>query len=378
MKITRAIGLLVVLAMCAATMFSTALQANDRPSLEQRRAEAMMRDARYAALRRDAHSANFVRAMAAIEKLQEHGEETRHIVQGAVKEWLNRDQRAIKAHLTALGRATNLRQHEEAFVELQTKARDNIAVLEKGEPVQLARKYYTELEQAYIPLTAHYGALDGLLAAMERQPKLLAIYDPTNDRQPTAAGSDPASIREQVETAIGMTIEDAMSMRDGGQPRIGSDPSQRLLWLYMQSRRIEAYNESVADMFKPAELENARLVNRYREHIGLLPLEFDARLTQAARAHSKEMAEMGYFSHESPVEENRTFGMRCEKAGYRGASGENIAAGTSSGTRAFWMWFDSPGHHKNMAGGHNAIGVGLHQSHMTQNFGAGERLMNAK
>src|SRR5258705_12248299 len=39
------------------------------------------------------------------------------------------------------------------------------------------------------------------------------------------------------------------------------------------------------------------------------------------------------------------------------------------------MWFDSPGHHVNMAGGSNAIGVGRWHDHYTQNFGAGPRVM---
>ena len=40
------------------------------------------------------------------------------------------------------------------------------------------------------------------------------------------------------------------------------------------------------------------------------------------------------------------------------------------------MWFDSPGHHKNMAhAGSAAVGVGQWGSTWTQNFGRGNRLM---
>jgi hypothetical protein len=42
------------------------------------------------------------------------------------------------------------------------------------------------------------------------------------------------------------------------------------------------------------------------------------------------------------------------------------------------MWFDSPGHHQNMAGkGHTAMGVGNVATHWTQDMGSGGRLMLA-
>lgn len=371
-------AMLLLVALAGTTTVLAQSQAIDRATLEQRRAEALMRDARFAPLRREAYGTDFARAMAAIEKLREHGDEAQHIIQGAVRNWLERDERTVRSHLAALGKAANIREREEKVLGLQTKARENIAVLEKGEPVQLAHQLYEQLEQEYAPLMTHYGAIYDLVAICERQPVLLELRRASADPRASLATDRQETLRAQVEEAIGMTIAEAVSIRDGGEPGNKTSASKQLLWRYLQCRRIEAYNESVADMFKPAELENARLVNRYREHIGLLPLEWDARLTQAARAHSQEMHELGYFSHESPTEENRTFGMRCLKAGYQGATGENIAAGTTSGRRAFWMWFDSPGHHKNMAGGHNAIGVGLHADKFTQNFGGGPRLMDAK
>lgn len=42
-------------------------------------------------------------------------------------------------------------------------------------------------------------------------------------------------------------------------------------------------------------------INRERTSRGLGPLEPDVRLTAAARAHSREMSELGYFDHRSPT-----------------------------------------------------------------------------
>jgi len=97
---------------------------------------------------------------------------------------------------------------------------------------------------------------------------------------------------------------------------------------------------------------------------------------QAARRHSKEMVDKGYFDHVSPTPSEAEFGMRTKNAGYKEGSGENIAYGGHGGEGTFWMWFDSPGHHKNMAGeGYTAIGVGRWQNRFTQNFGGAARLM---
>ena len=66
--------------------------------------------------------------------------------------------------------------------------------------------------------------------------------------------------------------------------------------------------------------------NRQRERLGLIPFKFDPGLRSAALQHSKEMAELNYFEHESPVADYKTIKQRMQLAGIkRGVSGENIA-----------------------------------------------------
>src|SRR5690606_3876202 len=86
-------AMLLLVALAGTTTVLAQSQAIDRATLEQRRAEALMRDARFAPLRREAYGTDFARAMAAIEKLREHGDEAQHIIQGAVRNWLERDER---------------------------------------------------------------------------------------------------------------------------------------------------------------------------------------------------------------------------------------------------------------------------------------------
>lgn len=88
------------------------------------------------------------------------------------------------------------------------------------------------------------------------------------------------------------------------------------------------------------------------------------------------MADLHYFAHESPVPANKTFADRIRAAGYDNPRGENIAMGGATGEQAFWMWFDSPGHHQNMADlTGTALGVGENGVYWTQDFGMGGRLM---
>ncbi len=106
------------------------------------------------------------------------------------------------------------------------------------------------------------------------------------------------------------------------------------------------------------------------------PLEMDAVIQLAARGHSTEMGEMGFFSHDSP--DGRTVGDRINNVGFTGAQpwGENIAAGYPTPEAAMDGWMNSPGHCANiMNPSYHVLGVGYalvdpsEQGHYwTQNF----------
>lgn len=109
-------------------------------------------------------------------------------------------------------------------------------------------------------------------------------------------------------------------------------------------------------------------LNRRRFLLGLRLLRIDTRLADAARDHSKDMHTLGFFSHTSPIEGKRTFGQRAAKFA-TSASAENIASGQSTGHGAIRAWWYSPGHHRNMLGGHRRTGLGRHEQLWTQLFG---------
>src|SRR5215204_5961837 len=92
-------------------------------------------------------------------------------------------------------------------------------------------------------------------------------------------------------------------------------------------------------------------VNALRRQHGLVPLRRSSGLAAAARQHSTEMANRGYFGHRSA--DGSSFDRRIARfyprAGYRyWAVGENLLYSTSSldAARALDMWLNSPDHRR--------------------------------
>ncbi len=77
------------------------------------------------------------------------------------------------------------------------------------------------------------------------------------------------------------------------------------------------------------------------------PLSWNCQLEDAARAHSKDMAEQAFFSHSGP--DGAQVGDRVSGRGYTwSAVGENIAAGQNSVDNVMDGWLSSPGHCANI------------------------------
>jgi len=116
--------------------------------------------------------------------------------------------------------------------------------------------------------------------------------------------------------------------------------------------------------FSPAQLEGWIFegINRERAMRGLPPLVWDARLAEAARRHSAEMAVRRFFGHITP--EGEDLDVRMRRLGltrYRLVA-ENIAlhfdpihpVGTT-----IHQWMMSPWHKRNILGPFRYTGVGV-------------------
>lgn len=106
------------------------------------------------------------------------------------------------------------------------------------------------------------------------------------------------------------------------------------------------------------EMAELELTNAARVDAGLVELVCDDALTRAARLHSQDMCDLGYFSHTSA--DGRNFGQRLVEQGATfGAAGENIAWGQSTPAAVHSAWMGSSGHRANILGSrYRRIGIG--------------------
>ncbi len=107
-----------------------------------------------------------------------------------------------------------------------------------------------------------------------------------------------------------------------------------------------------------AESHVVDLANAARSMLGMGPLRCDPLMTQAARLHSQDMCDQGYFDHtgrdgSQPWDRMQRAGVRFDSAG------ENIAWGYGSPQSVHDGWMTSPGHRANLLGQWGRIGVGL-------------------
>lgn len=134
------------------------------------------------------------------------------------------------------------------------------------------------------------------------------------------------------------------------------------------TRQVLEANEALVGKLDPEEARCLTALNTTRILLGLEALRLDLQLVEAARGHSRDMEELKFFAHESPIEGKRSFTDRAKLAG-TSSSGENIAMGSRRGADTNKQWFHSPGHHRNMLGKHVRVGIGRSGKHWTELFG---------
>jgi uncharacterized protein YkwD len=108
------------------------------------------------------------------------------------------------------------------------------------------------------------------------------------------------------------------------------------------------------------------LLNRVRARYGLRPLRLNAKLSGAARRHSRDMVRHRYFAHDSRNGRSPFDRMRATHYVPRNASwwlGENIGWGSGALAEPIGMvraWMHSPPHRANILSRHfRDIGIGI-------------------
>jgi uncharacterized YkwD family protein/spore coat assembly protein SafA len=112
------------------------------------------------------------------------------------------------------------------------------------------------------------------------------------------------------------------------------------------------------DKTKSVENHVLNIVNQERQKQGLKPLQMDWELQRVARVKACDMAQKGYFSHQSPTYGSPFDMMKQFGISYRTA-GENIAQGQRSPQEVMNAWMNSTGHRANiLKSDFTHIGVG--------------------
>ena len=125
------------------------------------------------------------------------------------------------------------------------------------------------------------------------------------------------------------------------------------------------------------------LLNEYREQNGLEPVVLSDTLAVAAERHSKDMAEYGFFAHDTerssyyPAGSEPWDRMEAEGYTYNTHKGENLAVGYESADEAMQAWKNSSSHNAAMLDGdYKVMGVArinvpgsIHGWYWTTDFG---------
>jgi uncharacterized protein YkwD len=115
--------------------------------------------------------------------------------------------------------------------------------------------------------------------------------------------------------------------------------------------------------------------NLERRRAGLPPLVIDARLSAAARLHAREMAQKGYFAHESPTPGLTTPSDRIHAAGsIDWSAGENIAfnedPARNAGASLMRQWMTSRPHRESiLKRAYTHVGIGVYRDAQGRNYG---------
>ncbi len=116
--------------------------------------------------------------------------------------------------------------------------------------------------------------------------------------------------------------------------------------------------EAQAGPDDPEIREFIRLLNARRQASGCPGLKWDDRLAAVAQAHSRDMIQRNFFSHDNPDGQDPFD--RLDKAGiYYSEAAENIVSGCRTGKEAYQSWLNSPHHRINMLNcQYTRLGVG--------------------
>ncbi len=237
-----------------------------------------------------------------------------------------------------------------ALIALIVQAAFSLLIIAPLSPLIVAARHTPVSKQLDALLGLIPGALKGLAVAMAVVMVLVLMpfgsgMDPSIGRSALAQRllSGANQLTSDAEGRVGINLADFMIVTEPT-----SDQGMRLPFTVTTGLK-----ESPSD-----EAQMLQMVNQARSEHGLAPLKNDSGLQQVAQAHSREMLELGYFAHVSPLHGSPTD--RLVAAGTTfSVAGENIAYAPTVDVAERGL-MRSPGHRANILSDQfTRIGIGV-------------------
>ena len=249
-----------------------------------------------------------------------------------------------------------------------------------------------------------YKIEDDYIQAAVKDNEIVSIYSPSNKLNiyPLQIGQDVKEIESQVTLLKEVEFDHLkfqLNEKDFQQRPIISLSEEVFAQLYIdiytnKLAGIRLMNKEVFELLRPYELyyygelkepptrsaeekNNIEkgieeqiwdITNQIRVAHDKQKLEWDDVSHQTAKAHSKDMHELNYFSHFRPNGDGLKERLAEADAKYFSA-GENIAANYVDGPDVVHGWLNSDGHREALLhDSYTHIGVGVYEKYFTQNF----------
>lgn len=276
--------------------------------------------------------------------------------------------------------------HERKLADILENERSN----PYSELPEIVESLTLERDRIYKLIKTDYKKAPDKIAMLRREVDSLAGL---NERARKIAAKDPAALDAAIEivaTALAEVIREVniIDEVEFDRDQLNLDAALNEAYegkIYLKNRSTVTRIRKEVSELTAARSDNdacewangsqkdfSHHLNEFRSLFALTPLRMEEKLSDAAVGHSRDMASMGFFAHQSPIPEKKSPGDRARLAGFKHRwSGENIFMGSTSPIAAYNAWFGSDGHRFIMfANGPNLIGIGPHGKHWTMMTGS--------
>ncbi|QXE02469.1 CAP domain-containing protein [Terribacillus sp. DMT04] len=240
--------------------------------------------------------------------------------------------------------------------------------IQQLEQAQTPAQETTEQKQVQTPATEQTG----VKAPAQEAPKQEEVQTPAQEAPKQEETKTPA---QQAPEAEEVTAPAAPKQEEAAVPQKEEQATEEQAQAPAQKQQPAADNKQTeekqaAEGLSAFEQQVVELTNQERAKNGLSPLKADVELSKVARAKSQDMADNGYFDHNSPTYGSPFDMMKSFGISYKTA-GENIAQGQKTPEEVVQAWMNSQGHRENiMNPDYTNIGVGYVENgnYWTQQF----------